>query len=101
MLDLLEGKVSPEARRVAAYASGAVRRPRSPPPSAGWPCGCATWPRARTTSPSLSLMASRQRVGGYAAAVHEDMSNEELESIEDDLFRFARIVASTPALRSR
>ncbi len=50
--------------------------------------------------PSLSLTASRDRVGGYATAVHEDMSTQELESLEDDLFRFARIVASTPQLRS-
>ena len=28
------------------------------------------------------------------------MSTAELESLEDDLFRFARIVAATPALRS-
>jgi F-type H+-transporting ATPase subunit delta len=50
--------------------------------------------------PGLSLLQSRQRVGGYATAVHEDMSTNELESLEDDLFRFARIVESTPALRS-
>ena len=45
-------------------------------------------------------MQSRQRVGGYATAVHEDMTTAQLESLEDDLFRFARIVAATPALRS-
>ena len=44
-------------------------------------------------------MQSRQRVGGYATAVYEDMTTAELESLEDDLFRFARIVAATPALR--
>ena len=47
--------------------------------------------------PGLSLLQSRQRVGGYATAVHEDMSHAELESLEDDLFRFARIVGATPA----
>ena len=49
--------------------------------------------------PSLGLTQARERVGGYATALHEDMSNAELESLEDDLFRFGRIVASTPALR--
>ena len=39
-------------------------------------------------------------MGGYATALHEDMTNDELESLEDDLFRFGRIVASTPALRA-
>jgi ATP synthase F1 delta subunit len=50
--------------------------------------------------PGLSLTASHRRVGGYATAVHEDLSTSELESLEDDLFRFARIVAATPQLRT-
>jgi F-type H+-transporting ATPase subunit delta len=99
MLDLLDGKVAPEARRLAAYASMAVAAPEVTS-ALGW---LAT--RIRHLSegfdeePPLSLTQSRERVGGYATAVHEDMSNAELESLEDDLFRFARIVASTPPLR--
>jgi len=38
-------------------------------------------------------------VAGFATALDEDMTGAQLESLEDDLFRFARIVASTPALR--
>ena len=38
--------------------------------------------------------------GGYATAVYEDMTTAQLESLEDDLFRFARIVGATPALRA-
>ena len=49
--------------------------------------------------PPLSLLAARQRVAGFAAALYEDMTNEQLESLEDDLFRFARVVEATPALR--
>ena len=100
MLDLLNGKVSPEARRLAAYACMAVSAPEVSG-ALGW---LAT--RVRHLSegldeePPLSLTQSRERVGGYAAAVHEDMTNAELESLEDDLFRFARIVASTPPLRT-
>ena len=37
---------------------------------------------------------------GYATALHEDMTPSELESMEDDLFRFARIVDATPPLRA-
>lgn len=100
MLDLLEGKVSPEARRLAAYACMAVGAPEV--------AGALGWLATRVRhlsegedeEPSLSLTQSRERVGGYATAVYEDMSNTELESLEDDLFRFARIVASTPPLRS-
>jgi F-type H+-transporting ATPase subunit delta len=101
MLDLLDGKVSAPARRLAAFASSAVRAPEVPV-ALGW---VAT--RARHTAegqdfeePPLSLTESRQRVGGFAAAVHEDLSTDELESLEDDLFRFGRIVGSTPALRA-
>ncbi len=100
MLDLLEGKVSVEARRLAAFACLVVAAPHVP--------AALAWLSARVRhaaegrevdEPSLSLTQARERVGGYAAALHEDMSNAELESLEDDLFRFGRIVASTPALR--
>jgi F-type H+-transporting ATPase subunit delta len=99
VLDLLDGKVSPEARRLAAFASGVVDAPEVPS-ALGW---VSTRVRhlseGQDEEPGLSLMQSRRRVGGFATAVHEDMSTAELESLEDDLFRFARIVESTPALR--
>ncbi len=89
MLDLLDGKVSAPARRLAAFASSAVRAPEVPV-ALGW---VAT--RARHAAegqdfdePPLSLTESRQRVGGFAVAVHEDLSTGQLESLEDDLFRF-------------
>jgi F-type H+-transporting ATPase subunit delta len=101
MLDLLSGKVSEPARRLAAFACAAVRAPETPV-ALGW---VAT--RARHAAegqefeePPLSLTESRQRVGGFATAVDEDLSNAELESLEDDLFRFSRIVGATPALRA-
>ena len=100
VLDLLDGKVSPEARRLAAYACMAVDAPEVPA-ALGW---VSTRVRhlgeGQDDEPGLSLLQSRRRVGGFATAVHEDMTNAELESLEDDLFRFARIVAATPALRS-
>lgn len=101
MMDLLDGKVSEPARRLAAFACSAVKAP-DVPAALGW---VAT--RARHAAEGqefeeipLSLTQSRDRVGGFATAVHEDLSTPELESLEDDLFRFARIVASTPALRA-
>jgi F-type H+-transporting ATPase subunit delta len=101
MLDLLEGKVSEPARRLAAFACSVVRAPDVP--------AAVTWVAARVRHAAegqeyvetpLSLLQSRQRVGGYATAIDEDLSPAELESLEDDLFRFSRIVASTPALRA-
>jgi F-type H+-transporting ATPase subunit delta len=100
VLDLLEGKVSPAARRLAAFASMVVHAPEVTT-ALGW---VGTRVRhlgeGQDDEPGLSLLQSRQRVGGYATGVHEDMSVAELESLEDDLFRFARIVAATPPLRA-
>jgi len=101
LLELLDGKVSPEARRLAAFASSAVGAPDVP--------AALAWVAARARhaaeglayeEPNISLTQARARVGGYATAVHEDLSLAELEGLEDDLFRFSRIVASTPALRA-
>jgi F-type H+-transporting ATPase subunit delta len=101
MLDLLDGKVTAPARRLAAFACSVVRAP-DVPAAVAW---VAT--RARHEAEGqhydetpLSLTQSRQRVGGFASALHEDLSHGELESLEDDLFRFARIVSATPALRA-
>ena len=101
MLEILDGKVSGPARRLAAFACAAVSAPEVPA-ALGWVAM-----RARhvaegqdVVEPPLSLMQSRQRVGGFATAVFEDLPHAGLESLEDDLFRFSRIVASTPALRA-
>jgi F-type H+-transporting ATPase subunit delta len=101
LLDLLDGKVSAPARRLAAFASSVVAA-TDVPQALGW---VATRTRhafegQAFVEPALSLTGSRQRVSGFATALHEDLSTEQLESIEDDLFRFARIVAATPSLRS-
>jgi F-type H+-transporting ATPase subunit delta len=101
LLDLLAGKVTEPARRLAAFASSAVRATEVP--------AALDWVATRVrraaegqefAEPPLSLTQSRDRVGGYATAILEDSSTKTLESMEDELFRFARIVANTPALRA-
>jgi len=101
LLELLEGKVVAEARRLAAFAVNVVSAPEVP--------AALAWVATRVRhvaegqafeEPSLSLLQARRRVAGYATALHEELSTTQLESLEDDLFRFARIVAATPALRS-
>ncbi len=47
----------------------------------------------------LGRLAARNRVAGYAAAIFETVTVADLESIEDDLFRFARVVESNRGLR--
>ncbi len=102
MLDLLEGKVSDarQAPRGLPSPAGAVSAPEVTSALAWLAARMRHLAEGQDDELSLSLTASRQRVGGYATAVHEDMSTQELESLEDDLFRFARIVAATPQLRS-
>jgi len=51
-------------------------------------------------APITSRGGWRRFASGYAAALFEDVSTTDLESIEDDLFRFARIVGAHPGLAS-
>ena len=101
MLDLLEGKVDAAAGRLAAFGCMAV--PAQDVTSA------LSWlslrvrqvaDRPDSEEPSLSLTQARQRVAGFATALYEDMTTVGLESLEDDLFRLARIVGATPELRA-
>jgi ATP synthase F1 delta subunit len=51
--------------------------------------------------PVLGRMPARQWTAGYAAAVFESLASvAELEEVEDELFRFARIIESSPDLRA-
>jgi F-type H+-transporting ATPase subunit delta len=104
--DLLEGKVRPEVRNLVAKAVTVV--------PASELIASFHWLAAETQSLAdrpaddrggstaemiLGRMASRNRVTGYAAGVFETVSTEQLEEIEDQLFRFARTVESSRGLR--
>ena len=98
--DILEGKVSEPARRVSAFAVGAVPAP-DVVSALNWVSLRASRLAEGIVEPelALSLLRARQRVGGFAQATFEPMATGELENMEDELFRFARIVESTPPLR--
>lgn len=100
MDELLEDRVSNLARRAVAFAASAAAAPEVPP-AISWVAMEAS--RAvegdRAHGPHLGRTASRQRVGGFTTAIEEELSVGELEEIEDALFRFARTVDATPALR--
>ena len=100
LADLLENRVSVPARRLATFGAGAVGAP-SIPVALGWLADRARrFAEGGAEEPAvLSYLASRERVGGFAAAVFEDVSVEELDEIEDELFRFTRVVDSTTPLR--
>ncbi len=55
----------------------------------------------RAEEPIASRTAWRDYVAGYSEAVFESVTEtSELEEIEDELFRFARVIESSPSLRS-
>lgn len=99
--DLLGSRVSMLTRRAAGFAVAAVPAPEVP--------AALNWLASETerahegeseAEPLLARRAARERVGGYLAALEEDMAVEALEEAEDALFRLARIVESTPPLRA-
>jgi F-type H+-transporting ATPase subunit delta len=99
--DLLDQKVSAPARRAAGFAAAAVPAPEVPV-AINWLAH-----RARLAAEGQDMaevvvghLAARDRVGGFATAVFEELPVDRLEEIEDELFRFARTVETTPALRA-
>ena len=100
LAELLDGKVSEPTRRVAVFAAGAVTAPEVPP-AIDWVCVHAGQMADGDVRPvpSLGLLEARNRVGGFATAVFEELPTAELDDVEDELFRFARVVDQHPTLR--
>ena len=101
VLELLATKVSEPAARLCAFAAGAVHA-QEVPAAISWVANRLRQvaEQGTVTEEALGHREARERVGGYASAVFEDLSVPELESVEDELFRFARIVGATPELRA-
>lgn len=99
--DLLEHKVSAPARRLAAFAAAAVGAPKIPI-ALDWLTERAARVAEGASEPPavLSFGAARARVAGFAAAIFEETPTAELDEIEDELFRFTRVVESTSQLRA-
>ncbi len=99
--DLFSTKVSGPAARLCAFAAGAVHA-QEVPAAIGWVANRLrqVLEQGTVTEEALGHREARERVGGYASAVFEDLSVPELEAVEDELFRFARIVGATPELRA-
>ncbi len=98
--DLLEGKVSPAAARIAAFAA-ATAAAQDVPTSLQEATQRARQLAGDATAeePTLSVLASRARVGGYATAVFEDEAPAALDGVEDDLFHWAVAVGASAELR--
>jgi F-type H+-transporting ATPase subunit delta len=97
---LLEGKVSAPVVRLAAYAAQ-VSHAQQVPASLSYLVSRARQAAAgeQVDEQGLGILSARERVGGFATAIFEDLEVGDLEEIEDELFRFARIVEGNPELR--
>jgi F-type H+-transporting ATPase subunit delta len=98
--DLLTGKVDDVTLQVAVYAASNVPAQDVPHSLAELAFAArelsqnGTFPLA-----NLGLMASRQRVAGYADALLDDVDSQNFDEIEDELFRWARTVEGNVELR--
>lgn len=99
--DLLSSRVSEPVVRAAAYVAGSLAA-TDVPAGLSWLATRARLAAAGEASsePPLGHLEARARVAGFAAAVFEPLATGELEEVEDELFRFSRTVAATPALRA-
>ena len=102
---LVEGRTRPEVARLVHQAVSVVPAAEVVA-SFRWMGSRLTQAAARpdaadepATEDVLGRLGSRNRVSGYAAAVFEGCTVEELEEIEDQLFRFARTVEADRRLR--
>lgn len=100
MADLLEHRVSTATSRIAAFSCLVASAPDVP----GAIGDAATHARRIVASglgeeEPASVLSSRARVGGYAAAIFEDQSTEALEGVEDELFRWALALQDSADLR--
>jgi F-type H+-transporting ATPase subunit delta len=99
--DLLSGKVDDTVVNLTAYAAQSAAA-QDVPGALGdlaYFALAQTRPERYVAAP-LSLLDARRRVAGFADAVLASLNVADFGQIEDDLFRWARTVESTPALRT-
>lgn len=98
--DILAGKVGDATIRLAAFAAQTATGQDTP--AAIGELAHYALVRSRQdeyVAPTLSLQAARRRVGGFADGVLETLPIAEFDSIEDDLFRWARTIEANRDLR--
>jgi F-type H+-transporting ATPase subunit delta len=98
--DLLDTKVHDVTLQVASYAASNAAAQDVPHALGELAYGArelsqtGTFPLA-----GLGLMASRQRVSGFADALLDDVDAQNFDEIEDELFRWARTIEGNLELR--
>ena len=98
--DLLSGKVHTVTMQVAVYAASNAPAQEVPHSLAELDFSARAL-ELDSTFPltGLGLLASRQRVAGYADALLDEVDTRNFDEIEDELFRWARTVESNLELR--
>ncbi|HET6811866.1 MAG TPA: F0F1 ATP synthase subunit delta [Acidimicrobiales bacterium] len=102
LTDLLESRVSAEVVGLVGYA---IEQDRAPEAVANlaWlerEAGRAAGGEAADAHLVLGRYAARERIDGYATSVLAgEAAGDRLAAVEDELFRFSRIVAGNEALR--
>src|SRR5450631_3011100 len=98
--DLLHGKVHDVTLQVAAYAASNATAPDVPHALAELAFAARELSNAGAFPlGGLGLMASHQRVSGYADALLDEIDTRNFDEIEDELFRWARTVEGNLELR--
>ncbi len=102
VVDLLDGKASPEVVAIARFAVRA-EHPAELPALLAALVEIAAEAAGRTSEvaePPAGRAPTRARIRGYAERVLEELGAAgEIDEVEDELFRFARVVDDNPALR--
>jgi F-type H+-transporting ATPase subunit delta len=98
--DVLVGKVHDVTLQVAAYAASNAPAPEVPHALAELAIAARELAQAGSFPlGGLGLLASRQRVAGFADAQLDDIDAHNFDEIEDGLFRWARTVEGNLELR--
>ncbi len=98
--DLLAGKVHDVTLQIAVYAASNVPAQEVPHSLAELAFAARELAQSGTYPlVNLGLLASRQRVAGYADALLDDVDAQNFDEIEDELFRWARTVEGNVELR--
>jgi len=99
--DVLDGKVNAATARLAAFAAFSAGAQDVPASFAEVALRARHFAEdGDATEPTLSVMASRHRVGGFAAAVFEDLPIGALDGVDDELFGLARATEGSHDLRA-
>jgi F-type H+-transporting ATPase subunit delta len=98
--DLLDAKVQPTTQRVVVFAAQNVPAQEVDRAIAELATAAHVLKDTGTfAQASLGLLAARQRVGGFADALLDEVDTSNFDEIEDELFRWARTVESNLELR--